>query len=77
MAVEFPICRSVFEPFSDTTAPERKLGRRAQPSRRIAIEYVIDRMLCLGCGVDQKLAIIAKLLQPAGNVSGLIADDRV
>jgi hypothetical protein len=30
-----------------------------------AVEYVIDRMLCLGRGVYQKLAIIAKLLQPA------------
>lgn len=29
-------------------------------------------MLCLGCCVDQKLAIIANLLQPTGNVGGLI-----
>lgn len=42
-----------------------------------AIEYVIDRVLCLGCCVDQKLALIAKLLQPTGNVGGLIMNDRI
>jgi len=42
-----------------------------------AIEYVIDRALCLCGGVNQKLAIIAKLVQPAGKIGGLIGDDRV
>jgi hypothetical protein len=40
-----------------------------------SIEYVIDGMLCLGCCVDQKVAVIAKLIQPAGNVGGLILED--
>ena len=58
-------------------APERKLGRRARLIGASTVENEIDRMLCLGCGVNQKFMIIAKLLQPAGDVGGLILDNRV
>jgi hypothetical protein len=38
-------------------------------------EYVVGGVLCLCGGVNQKRAIIAKLLQPAGNIGGLILWD--
>ena len=44
-------------------------------SRHLA-ENVIRGMLCLGGGMNHELPIIAKLFQPAGNVGGLILDDR-
>ena len=42
-----------------------------------ASENDIDRMLCLGYGVDRELAIIAELLQPSSDIRGLVVDDRV
>lgn len=43
----------------------------------MSADDVIRRALCLGRRVDQKLAIIAKLLQPSGDVRGLILHDCV
>ena len=39
------------------------------------VENKVSDALCLGGGVNQKLAIIAKFLEPAGNVGGLILKD--
>jgi hypothetical protein len=38
-------------------------------------QYVVGCFLHLCGGVNQKLTIIAKLLEPAGHVCGLIVDD--
>ncbi len=60
---------------------QRRPRERAGAARSLlvagAVEDIICRALRLGCRVNQKLAIIAKLLQPAGDVRGLILDDRV
>jgi hypothetical protein len=34
-------------------------------------------MLCLGCSENHKPAVISKSPEPAGDVSGLVLDDRV
>jgi hypothetical protein len=52
-------------------------GRRARLLSARSIEYEIGGALCLCSCMNQKLAIVAKLLQPAGHVRGLILDDRV
>ena len=44
-------------------------------SRHLA-ENVIRGMLRVGGGTNHELPIIAKLFQPAGNIGGLILDDR-
>jgi hypothetical protein len=44
---------------------------------RFPTQNEVSRALCLGGGVNQKLAIIAKLLEPAGQVCGLILKDGV
>ena len=60
----------------NNAAPERKLGRRARSlAGACAVENEISRALCLGGGVNQELSIVAKLLEPAGHVGGLILDD--
>jgi hypothetical protein len=41
-----------------------------------AVEDIICRVLCLGRSMNEKSAIVAKLLKPAGHVCGLILDDR-
>jgi hypothetical protein len=41
-----------------------------------SVEDEIRSVLCLGSRVDQKLTIIAKLLQPASNLGGLIFNNR-
>jgi hypothetical protein len=41
------------------------------------VQNVIGCLLRLCGSVNQKLAIIAELLQPAGDVRGLITNDRV
>ena len=40
-------------------------------------EDEVRRVLRLGGGVNQKFAIVAKLLEPSGDVRGLILDNRV
>ena len=45
MAVEFPICRSFFEPFSIQRRPSESSGAARSLVGACAIEYVIDRML--------------------------------
>ena len=54
--------------------------RRAMPEisdlRRNSAKNVIRGALRVACGVNHKAPIIAKLLQPAGDVRDLIVDDR-
>jgi hypothetical protein len=40
-------------------------------------EDEVSRMLGLGGSMDQKFSIVAKFLEPSGDVRGLIRDDRV
>jgi hypothetical protein len=42
-----------------------------------AVQNVIRRALCLGRRVNQKPALIANLLEPAGHVGGLIRNYRI
>jgi hypothetical protein len=68
-------------------------GRAGRPTRRVALressdaeasyaylrsaEYIVRGTLRLCGGVNQKLAIIAQLLEPAGDIAGLIVNDFV
>jgi hypothetical protein len=52
-----------------------KRGRRDSSVRLLPVQNVVSGTLCLGSGVNQKLAIIAKLLEPTGHVRGLILKD--
>ena len=53
-------------------------GRRANLfGTRRSVKDVVGRSLRLGGGVNQKLAIIAQLLEPAGDIGGLILNDSV
>jgi hypothetical protein len=54
------VCQTAGNP--ENAAPERKLGRRARLVGAYTVQDEIDCMLCLGSGVNQKFAIIAKLL---------------
>ena len=40
-------------------------------------EDEVSRMLGLGGSMDQKFAIVTKFLEPAGDIAGLITNDRV
>jgi hypothetical protein len=68
-------------PQSTATAVRRNQRARAARGRAArsllvagAVEDIIRRALCLGRSMNQKLAIVAKLLQPAGHVGRLIRD---
>jgi hypothetical protein len=50
-------------------------GRRSFSDRVRDAKDVISGVLRLGRRADQKFPIIAKLLEPTGNVCGLIRDD--
>jgi hypothetical protein len=57
-------------------------GREAREPHRLrdwvrSGEDEVCRVLRLGCGLDEKFAIVAKFLEPSGNVGGLIRDDCV
>ena len=59
-------------------------GARAVRGRRAnlfgtsgSVKDVVGRSLRLGGSVNQKLAIIAQLLEPAGDITGLITNHRV
>jgi hypothetical protein len=52
-------------------APANLFGTRA------SVKDVVGHSLRLCGGMDQKLAIIAQLLEPAGDISGLIMNDFV
>jgi len=45
--------------------------------RVLHVQYEVGCLLRLCGSVNQKLEIVAKLLQPAGDVGGLIMNDRV
>src|SRR6266851_5901281 len=60
-----------------TRRPSGSSGAARGLLRARTVENEIGGLLCLGGCVDQKLAIVAKLLQPAGDIRGLIGDDRV
>lgn len=61
-----------------TTAPARKRGRRAPLGDRMRpAQNEVGRMLGLCGRVNQKFSIVAKFLEPSGNVRGLIRDDCV
>ena len=62
---------------TDRAAPAHRAGAARHLLAAGAVQYVIRRALCLSRRVNQKLAIIAKLLQPASNVRGLILEDNV
>lgn len=52
-------------------------GARASLLVAGTIEDIIRRALRLGCRVNQKPAIVAEFLQPAGDIGGLIWEDGV
>ena len=53
-------------------------GRRANLfGTRGSVKDVVGRSLRLCGSVNQKLAIIAQLLEPAGDIAGLIVNDFV
>ncbi len=59
------------------TSDARALRERREPSRsNVPAENVIRRSLCLGCCVNQKLALISKLGEPAGHIGRLVLNDR-
>ena len=58
-----------------TTAPARCAGADFSECARGSKDIVRGVLRLCGC-VDQELAIVAKLLKPAGHVCGLILDDR-
>ena len=64
--------------FYDIAAPARCAGAALTLFRTSgSVKDVVGRSLRLCGGVNQKLAIIAQLLEPAGDIGGLITNDRV
>jgi hypothetical protein len=56
-------------------AAPRERGAPLSPnSGELSAKDEVCCFLCLGCGVNQKLAIIAKLGEPAGDIRGLVLD---
>jgi len=60
-----------------TAAPARSAGAAGSLLVAGAIEDIVCGALCLGRRIDQKSGFIAKLLEPACAIRGLITNDRV
>ena len=58
-------------------APAQRAGAARNLLVAGAVEDIICRVLRLGRSMNEKFAIIAKFLQPAGDIRGLILDDSV
>jgi hypothetical protein len=61
----------------ENSAPAQGAGGARSLLVAGAVEDIIRRALYLGGGMNQKPAIVAKFLQPAGDIGGLIREDGV